>query len=130
MQLYCVDSPLAQICLALENSILKHRLCNFYFLGVREPHISKAIVSAVRHFPKAWFLDLGANLGVHSLTVAKTGRQVVAVEPMPGTFLHLQMSVKRNNFNDHFILVKNAVFNERKTVVMQGFNDTKGKYTY
>ena len=81
-------------------------------------------------FPNATFLDIGANLGFHSLIVAKSGRQVVAVEPMPGILEHLVTSIRLNNISSNIILVKNAMFSERQVVTMQGFHDAKGKINH
>ena len=36
-------------------------------------NINKAIVSALKTFPRAGFLDIGANLGMHALVAAQTG---------------------------------------------------------
>ena len=36
-------------------------------------NINKAIVSALKTFPQAGFLDIGANLGMHALVAAQTG---------------------------------------------------------
>ena len=38
------------------------------------------------------FLDIGANLGVHSLYVAKLGYRVVAVEPQENNLIKVNIS--------------------------------------
>ena len=49
--------------------------------GIWEPEISKILKIILIEYPTAWFLDLGANIGFHSLFAAKLGHQVLAVEP-------------------------------------------------
>ncbi|XP_076080027.1 uncharacterized protein LOC143050799 [Mytilus galloprovincialis] len=47
-----------------------------------EPHLLNLMAGHLRKDPELQFIDLGANLGVFSLAMAKFGRQVIAVEPL------------------------------------------------
>ena len=42
--------------------------------GGWELNINRAIVAALKRFPQAGFLDIGANLGMHALVAAQTGK--------------------------------------------------------
>lgn len=47
------------------------------------------------------FIDVGANLGVVSLVLAKRfpTRRIIAIEPMPSTFIALEGNIRRNAAN-------------------------------
>lgn len=45
-------------------------------------------------------IDIGANIGLYTLSAAKMGRQVIAVEPLPRTYKRLHASIQKNNFSD------------------------------
>ena len=57
-------------------------------------------------------------LGIHSLTVAKAGRCVVAVEPLTTNIVRLHQSVLLNNLTSSYVLVKNAISDIRKDAEM------------
>ena len=42
-------------------------------------------------------LDIGANIGLHSIVMAKLGLSVIAFEPDPATFCVLEDNIQRNN---------------------------------
>lgn len=51
------------------------------------------------------FVDIGANVGAYSLIAAGgAGAMVIAVEPVPATFEHLQDNVRLNRLNDRVAL--------------------------
>lgn len=54
----------------------------------------------VAHFlkPGDLFLDVGANVGSYSILAASSGARVIAAEPLPATFRHLEMNVLLNRF--------------------------------
>ena len=94
--------------------------------GVFEPEINVAIMEALDRYPKATFLDIGANIGIHCLTAAKRGRKVVAVEPKPETVQHLHKSVNVNHFQDRFVLVQNAVSDVRTNLTLYHHLNNQG----
>ena len=55
-----------------------------------------------------WFLDIGANVGVHAVAVAAEGFPVVAVEASPATAERLRCSAALNRFS-HLFVVNAAV---------------------
>lgn len=94
----------------ISQSIRKH--------GVWEKPISDHIIGTLRKYPNAAFIDIGANIGFHSLRAAKLGRGVLAVEPMRSNVLHLHKSVARNNVSASFTLVENAISDGRGDVTL------------
>ena len=87
--------------------------------GAWEPEITLPILSAMEKYPSAIFLDIGANVGMHSLSVARFGRRVVAVEPKLSTIKRLHKSVNLNRLADRYTLVTNAVSNARQTMTLR-----------
>ena len=87
---------------------------------------SKAFMSALKYFPSATFLDIGANIGMHSLVVAKSGRKVVAVEPQTSNILRLHKSVNVNKLEPLYTLIENGVSNMRQNVTLYGDGHNQG----
>ena len=95
-------------------------------------HVTRGILQAFKRYPNASFLDLGANIGLQSLVVARTGRKVVAVEPKLETVKRLHKSVNLNNFTNKITLVKNAVSDKRRSLTLyaDGFNQGASSVRY
>ena len=87
---------------------------------------NKAFMSALKYFPSAVYLDIGANIGMHSLVVAKSGRKVVAVEPQTSNILRLHKSVNVNKLEPLYTLIENGVSNMRKNVTLYGNGKNQG----
>ena len=100
--------------------------------GAWEGHVTRGVLQAFQRYPKASFVDVGSNIGMHSLVVARTGRKVVAVEPKLETVKRLHKSVNLNNFIDKITLVKNAVSDERGSLTLyaDGFNQGGSSVRY
>lgn len=62
-----------------------------------------------------WMMDVGANIGVHTLYVAAEGYGVVAVEGFPATGGHLSCSKILNRF-DHVYVIPRAVSRTERTL--------------
>jgi len=69
-----------------------------------------------------WFLDAGANVGVHSVAVAASDFPVVAIEATPATAERLRCS-KRLNRLPHFFIINVALDKEAGTPVCMFFRD-------
>lgn len=72
-----------------------------YVFGTHEPEVAKAIRSTVQAGQVA--LDVGANIGYHTLLLAKQVGplgKVIAFEPLPGVFKVLQENVALNGYRN------------------------------
>jgi len=74
-----------------------------YYCGLHE----REEMAFVAHFlrPGDLFLDIGANVGSYTLLASSSGANVLAVEPVPSTFDHLQMNVLLNHFQSNVRLM-------------------------
>ena len=59
-------------------------------------------------YEKPWLLDVGSNIGVHSLAAAAANFAVIAIEATPGTAARLRCSAAHNNFS-HLAVINAAV---------------------
>ena len=55
------------------------------------------------------FADLGANIGMFSVTVANLGRKVVAVDASLQNLAYIDQSVSLNDNRENVLLINNAV---------------------
>lgn len=62
------------------------------------------------------FIDLGANIGVFTLSAAKMGRRVIAVEALDENLRHMCASVAAGKFREKVTLVHNAISNKKGVV--------------
>lgn len=87
-----------------------HKDSDFMSLVIRssrvwEPNICRAIVTVMQSFDKGVFylgkpifLDIGANIGFHSLCVMSYGYDVVSVEALPKNYEALKLSIADNRW--------------------------------
>ena len=92
--------------------------------GSWELGITISIRHALKRYPKSKFLDIGANIGMHTLVVAKLGYDVIAVEPKLNTIKRLHKSVNLNGLKSRITLVTNGISDVRNnlTLYSNGFN--------
>lgn len=69
-----------------------------------------------------WFLDVGSNIGVHSLAVAAAGFPVIAIEATPATAERLRCSALLNHFSS-LVVVNAAVGNAPGTKMCMSIGD-------
>ncbi|CAC5413398.1 unnamed protein product [Mytilus coruscus] len=81
------------------------------------------------------FVDLGANIGVFALSIAKLGRRVVAVEPLSINLQRLCKSVESGvsldgkPFSDKITIIHNALSDMREKVELgKDFQNVGGTY--
>lgn len=55
------------------------------------------------------FIDLGANIGYYTLSLAKCGAQVIAVEPNPTTLNRLRFNLQINAFANNVTVIPHGV---------------------
>ena len=79
--------------------------------GKFEAPLVGAIVKAVAHQNKSGerFLDIGANLGMYSLSVAAAGMRAVAIEPLKYNTELLAATAARGGFGHRLTVFKTAV---------------------
>ena len=118
----CIKSglkPQFTICVhELTNDIyVSHRILKS---GIWEKEISELIKDILlRHDQKdIIFLDVGANLGFHSLYAAKLGYNVCAVEPQQRNFIKMFRSALKSGISDKLTIIQNAISDNRRTGYM------------
>lgn len=75
-----------------------------YFFGVYEPEIAKLLRDQAERLRRErgsiTFIDIGANVGMHSLHMAQVCDRVIAFEPNPVYAERLRGNVERNNLGN------------------------------
>ena len=69
--------------------------------------------------PQLNFLDFGCNLGVYTLSAAKMGRKVVAVDANVNNLKRLRLSLMENGLTDKVTLLLNAIHQVYKTYLLK-----------
>ena len=92
----------------VSNSILKH--------GSWEGGYIELILTFLKQDLDLQFVDLGANVGVYSMAVAKFGRKVLAVDALNINIQRLCATVKLNHFTNNVRLIYNALSDVHETV--------------
>lgn len=97
--------------------------------GVWERDIHREILKFLNFSDKTGFVDIGANIGAHSLDVAKLGYSVIGVEPVAGNIIRIHKAVVLNGVQDRYTLLENALSNARGCVRMRASAESnKGTY--
>ncbi|KAJ8304872.1 hypothetical protein KUTeg_018455 [Tegillarca granosa] len=91
--------------------------------GTFQPEVSELMCKSLAIEPTAQFIDIGANLGVIALSVAKCGKHVIIVEPLHSNIKRLCNSVLDGNFTDQVTILHTAMSNERKNVKLGNFGN-------
>ena len=98
--------------------------------GAFEIDFNRAIMSALDLYPNAAFLDIGANIGMHSLVAAKRGKRVFAVEPNVDTVKRLHKSVNLNRLQENFTLIRNGISDVRESLTLTIDNTNRGRSSF
>lgn len=70
-----------------------------WYCGLHEVHEMAFVLHLLR--PEEHFVDVGANVGSYTVLAGRgVGARVTAVEPLPGTFAHLQRNVVLNGLGE------------------------------
>ncbi|XP_069113284.1 uncharacterized protein [Argopecten irradians] len=83
--------------------------------GSFEAEKSNGIAALLKADDNLHLIDIGANIGVHTLTIAKMGRKVIAVEALDKNVQHLCASVAAGNLAG-VTIVHNAISDGHATV--------------
>ena len=88
--------------------------------GIWEKEISELIKDMLLRYDQQdiVFLDVGANLGFHSLYAAKLGYKVWAVEPQQRNVIKIFRSALKSGISDKMTIVQNAIAETRRNGVM------------
>ncbi|XP_075261198.1 uncharacterized protein LOC142352927 [Convolutriloba macropyga] len=68
--------------------------------------------------PKAAFIDIGAHMGLYTISAAKTGHRVFAFEPNEDTWKYLQGSVEVNNLQSNVSIFPYALMDRRDKCIV------------
>lgn len=82
--------------------------------GAFEPGLSHLMQDWANQTPACVFLDVGANVGVHTLAIAPHIAEIVAVEPFPPVADRLEATLKTNRINN-VIVARFALSHESGT---------------
>ncbi|XP_041373619.1 uncharacterized protein LOC121386693 [Gigantopelta aegis] len=102
----------------VSRSIIKH--------GMWEGQNVHALYSLMKRDRNADFVDIGANLGTYSLTFAKMGRRVLAIEPLDENVRRLCNSIRLGRFYREVYVIHNALSDRRYKVAFRRFKDNVG----
>ncbi|CAG2206757.1 unnamed protein product [Mytilus edulis] len=95
--------------------------------GNWEGDLVQQIAVIFNEFPYATFLDIGANVGMFSLSLAKHGKRVIAFDCLKGNVERLCASMKANaGFENRMTIVYNALSNQREKVTLGTYSGNVG----
>ncbi|XP_063428252.1 uncharacterized protein LOC134711536 [Mytilus trossulus] len=95
--------------------------------GNWEGDLVQNIAVIFNEFPDATFLDIGANVGMFSLSLAKHGKRVIAFDCLKGNVERLCASMKANaGFENRMTIVYNALSNQREKVTLGTYSGNVG----
>lgn len=84
--------------------------------GTFESEKEMILSEMMKDDPDLQIIDIGANIGVYTLSCAKAGRKVLAVEALPRNLQHLCASVMEGGLQDNVYLIHNAISNNNSFV--------------
>lgn len=87
--------------------------------GYYEMHYRNALMEIFDLYPNAGLIDLGCNIGSHTLLVTKLGHPVVAVDANPVNLKMLHMAAELDGVSHLLKSYWNAVSNERGNITME-----------
>lgn len=86
--------------------------------GSWEAHLIEKVVKAMEKYPDDVFIDIGANLGVYSITMAAKGRRVISVDCNKQNVMRLCASASEANLTDKISIVHNGISDQRKDLIL------------
>ncbi|XP_056012612.1 uncharacterized protein LOC130052224 isoform X2 [Ostrea edulis] len=84
--------------------------------GSFESEKSQIIFKMMKEDHSLQLIDIGANIGVYTLSAAKAGRRVLAVEALDRNLQHICASIMEGSLQNNVHLVHNAITNGHTTV--------------
>lgn len=83
--------------------------------GAFEPGLARLLQDWARLNPASIFLDVGANVGVHTLALAPIVKQIVAIEPFPPVADRLEATLAVNKISN--VAVERVALSDHKGIV-------------
>jgi FkbM family methyltransferase len=83
--------------------------------GQWEPYVKYTLDRELQHNDNSVVVNVGANIGIYAIPLARRVKKVIAFEPHPLTSKILEKSIEMNNLKN-IILVKKAVGDSQKRV--------------
>ncbi|CAC5406836.1 unnamed protein product [Mytilus coruscus] len=68
-----------------------------------------AVMSMLRKDPQLTLIDIGANVGIYTLSAALFGRQVIAIDAAKENIQHICASVEYGHFSNRVAIIYNAL---------------------
>lgn len=87
-------------------------------LGGYEIAYMTMIYDLMKKNPDATFVDIGANIGVFSLTAANAGNPVISVDCIKANVYRVCAAMKKAKYMDRVTVVHNAVSNKHENVTL------------
>lgn len=97
-----------------------------YNEGCWECNHLKDMLTALSLYPESYFLDIGGNIGMWSLTAAAANHDAFAIEALPANCQRFCKSVVKNDFHDRTRLMNVAATSEPDTFRMNVPPDNAG----
>ncbi|XP_033727677.1 uncharacterized protein LOC117317009 [Pecten maximus] len=95
-----------------------------------EPNILNVILLFLRTDDDTNFIDIGANIGLHGLQIAKYGRKVLALEASSHNVQHICASTHYGRFHDYVKIIYNAAGKDHSisNIILGGGGDLTGNF--
>ena len=77
--------------------------------GSWEKNIVNNVIKAMKAFPSAVFLDVGANIGMYTVMIAAMKRNVIAVDADSKNLAYIRQSLDMAKTADYVELIYNAI---------------------
>src|SRR5438067_130850 len=113
---------------ALDLSEPVHR--SIYLKGDFESELASVLKRVMR--PGDWFLDLGANLGWHTLQLLASRKDLAmscAVEPQQKNVDLMTLAIRANNLNRRCLVKRLAISSESGKVILKRFKGLDSMHT-
>ena len=77
--------------------------------GAWEPDNVNNVIRAMKAYPSAVFIDIGANIGMYTLVIAALKRNVIAVDAAPFHLAYIKQSSEISKTRKYIELIYNSI---------------------
>ena len=77
--------------------------------GAWEEKTVNSVIRAMKSYPSAVFLDVGANIGMYTVMIAAMKRKVLAVDADSKNLAYIRQSLEMAETTDYVELIYNAI---------------------